>query len=69
MPSCVNCKHYESDYEESDGHIISSWATCHARFGVSNLKQFPFRNTECKVFEDSRNNRLRNERYTSCHGS
>ena len=51
MAACADCKHYEWDDEDSDGHIVGSWNWCGARNGVSNLKQFPFRKTDCPTFK------------------
>ena len=51
MSSCLNCKHCEQGEETSDGHVIDVWVACRARAAVSNLKQFPFRKTDCRSYE------------------
>ena len=50
--TCANCKHLEAeDEQDSDGYIIGGWIICTARDKVSNLKQFPFKNTSCTKHE------------------
>ena len=58
MPKdCANCKWFEADYgDASDGAWINKpYTVCRARNGVSNLKNFPFRKTECETFQDKSN--------------
>lgn len=51
--SCTDCRHYEYDWDtDSDGYFLGDWAACRARNGVSNLKNFPFRRTECETFQE-----------------
>ena len=49
--ACTDCAHYDWDFEDSDGHIVGSWVICGARHAVANLKQFPFKKTECGKFK------------------
>lgn len=51
---CYNCKNYHS-YKETESyempHIFWYVFICDARPSVANLKQFPFKNTNCEKFE------------------
>jgi len=54
LNSCAGCRHIEAeDEQDSDGHIIGGWVICTARPRVSNLKQFPFKKTSCKDYEEA----------------
>lgn len=54
MKSCYTCKHRHS-YKETESwemsHIFWWIHICDARPSVSNLKQFPFKNTGCTKHE------------------
>ncbi len=53
MPkSCLKCSQYEwLEADSSDGWPdLNQGPVCNARHGVQNLKQFPFKNTNCSEF-------------------
>ena len=55
--SCYTCRHYHSweDYESWEmPHIKWIVYVCDARPTVVNLRQFPFENTKCNLYEDYR---------------
>jgi len=48
MPnSCLDCHWHEADQEDGNEGQGAWYEVCRARSGVSNLRQFPFRNTDC----------------------
>lgn len=54
--SCGDCRHAEwCESDSSDGWTDhnAGWV-CGARHGVGNLKQFPFKNTDCEHFESDK---------------
>ena len=53
--SCLDCKWLEDDYEDaSDGAWMNKpYTVCRARNGVSNLRQFPFKETNCTDFREN----------------
>jgi hypothetical protein len=51
MGECLTCRHYEADQEDGNEGDGEWYTVCRARNGVSNLKQFPFRRTNCAMFE------------------
>ena len=48
--SCHDCHWLESDQEDGNDGMGRFYVACRGRNGVSNLKQFPFRKTNCKDF-------------------
>lgn len=64
MPnSCINCIHYHCEEYEVDGYTLDTWLKCDVRSTVANLKQFPFKNTECKSYSPNpKQIRYNNER-------
>lgn len=57
MPmSCTDCRHYHYEEDNMDGYVLSAWLECDARPTVANLKQFPFKKTECESFAPKRKN-------------
>lgn len=50
---CFSCKHLCKQTESWEmPHIC--WFECNARPGIENLRQFPFRNTQCAKREPKR---------------
>lgn len=49
--NCTDCRHYEYNWDsDSDGYLDVEWCECAARPNLGNLKQFPFKNTQCSKF-------------------
>lgn len=46
--SCYTCKHYHSHQESGSWEYVH---VCRAHPTVSNLRQFPFRHTQCPQHE------------------
>jgi hypothetical protein len=53
--SCLNCQWFEADKEDGNEGQGQWYAVCRARNGVSNLRQFPFRKTDCPQHRDQSN--------------
>ena len=53
MARCDQCKFFDWDFfdlsDGDHGEILS----CHQKPMVGNLKQFPFKNTKCKLYEEA----------------
>lgn len=48
MPkSCATCHWLEADQEDGNEGMGAHYIVCRGRSGVSNLKQFPFKKTNC----------------------
>lgn len=55
MANCRRCKHFYKDSESWEmPHIW--WYACNEKPNYMNLKSFPFHNTKCDKFEESRRN-------------
>lgn len=52
LPSCRSCEHYSVHKEIESwemSHLYWFVHSCDVKPSVSNLKQFPFQNTKCKM--------------------
>lgn len=50
MNSCYQCAHLKREMESWEMPEIWWWE-CAKKPAMANLKNFPFKNTQCKVFE------------------
>ncbi len=60
--ACTDCVHYEWNQDSDDHYITAEWVECKRRPAIANLKQFPFKKTECVDFES------RNKQEPDCGG-
>ena len=49
--SCADCHWFEADQEDGNEGQGEWYQVCRARNGVSNLKSFPFKNSNCAEFK------------------
>lgn len=50
--TCTKCVHYSYHEDtDTDGYFVCSWAECAKRPTLANLRQFPFKKTNCAAYE------------------